>query len=243
MNRVVRLVGNRDQQVVLVGGILGLRSDAELVASELQRPIASVLLGIPFEDLDAIHATSGNESQAEFEASVLDEAYLKHLAKHGPVQTPPPDLYLAFRHATEMGLPIEAIDMGDEAHTDTYTKHVGMLEVMRSNRIQKRLIVSPPDAGGAEEFAVAWDRELNDTKGLRRLQALREEWMTNRLRQLPSRTGPHLALVPLPRLDGIVRRLREAGYRDAPETSAASVPPATLSGRLARAASVEPRQG
>lgn len=233
MNRIVRLVGNREQEVVLVGGILGLRSDAELVEREFQQPVASLLLGIPFEDLDLIHATSGTESTAPFEASALDEAYLKALAKYGAVQTPPPDLYAAFRRALERGLPIEAIDLSDEAHTESYTKNVGMFEVLKSNRIQKRLLQKPPEAATAEEFALAWDGALNETKGLRRLQEQREEWMTNRIRQLQSRTGPHLALLPLPRMAGVERRLRAAGYRDASARSGEPQAPPTLSGRMA----------
>lgn len=233
MNRIVRLAGNRGQEIALVGGILGLRSDAELIEQEFQRPVASLLLGIPFEDLDSIHATAGQEATAEFEASALDEAYLRYLSRHGAVQTPPPDLYAAFRRASERGLPIEAIDLGDEAHTESYTKHVGMFEVLRSNRIQKRLIAEPPEAVDAAAFALAWDRALNDTKGLRRLQEQREEWMTNRIRQIQSGTGPHLVLLPLPRLPGVERRLREAGYRDAAARPGEPQVPPSLSGRLA----------
>lgn len=229
MNRVVRLVGSLHQEVTLVGGILGLKSDVDLVDAEFQRPVASLLLGIPFEDLDSIHATAGQETTAEFEASTLDEVYLKSLAKHGAVQTPPPDLYAAVRHAKELGLAVEAIDLGDEAHTESYTKHVGMFEVLRNNRIQRRLIERPPEAKDGAAFALAWDAALHDTRGLRRLQEQREEWMASRIRQRPSGTGPHLVLLPLPRMAGVERRLREAGYRDAPAASR----PAALHERVA----------
>lgn len=211
MSRVADLAGPQGRQATLVGGILGLAADAEALHQEFERvQPREVLLGIPFEDLDSVRATAGKESASEFEAGELDEEYLKRLAKFGPVQSPPPDLYEAYRLAEQAAAPVRAVDLGDEAYTEAYTRHVGLLEVLRSNRSQRRLPARKIDAADAEEFAQRWDRALYPTKGLRRVQELRAEAMAEAVEKTIA--TPSLALVPLPRMAAIVARLTQRGW-------------------------------
>lgn len=213
MNRVHRLVGPQGQRLTVVGGILGLESDVAVVHVEFQRERpAQVLLGVPFEDLDSIRATHGREHEAEFDSGDLDDSYLARLEAFGAVRSPPPDLYALYGYAEAAGLPVEAIDLGDESYAESYTRHVGMLEVLRSNRNQRRMLAQRTVAPTPEEFVFEWDRQLYPTKGLRRVQAEREEWMTNRIRMLAATAGPYMALLPLTREEGVVRRLLESGW-------------------------------
>lgn len=218
MNRVTELVGPRGQTVTVVGGVLGLASDEGLARSAFlnARP-DEVLLGVPYEDLDAIRATSGKESTSEFETLDLDDEYLRRLREYGEVRTPPPDLYALFALAREQKIPVRAIDLADEAYTEAYTKNIGMLEVLRSNRSQRKLPRLRIDAKTAEEFALGWDDAVFPTKGLQKLQALREEEMAGCIdKTLPARI---LALVPIPRMTGVVRRLQQAGWNRSTSTA------------------------
>lgn len=213
MNRVHRLIGPQGQPLTVVGGILGLESDVALVHLEFQRQgPAHVLLGIPFEDLDSIRATHGREREAEFDSGDLDEAYLVRLEAFGAVRSPPPDLYALFGYAEAARLPVEAIDLGDDSFAESYTRHVGMLEVLRSNRNQRRMLGQRVESATPEDFVLDWDRQLYPTEGLRRVQADREEWMTNRIRTLAAGAGPFLTLLPLARAEGVVRRLVDSGW-------------------------------
>lgn len=215
MSRVERLSGPDGRSVTLVAGITGLKSDAELVRQALEEGGASrLLLGVPFEDLDSIRATSGKESETDFEKAALDDEYLEGLRRFGPVEAPPPDLYVAYRFAEGAKIPVEAIDLGDEAYTEAYTKNVGFFEVMRSNRRQRRLSAQRVEASTGEAFAQAWDEQLNPTKGLRRVQLAREEAMARAIMGAPAGAGV-VALVPLVRARGIVERLVQSGWKRA----------------------------
>lgn len=215
MNRVWRLHGPQGQRIVLVAGITGLASDETIMRSAFPAEgAASVLLGIPFEDLDAIRATAGKEHEAEFESDELDGVYMDRLKRFGKVQTPPADLYAAHDLATASQVPVDAIDLGDEAYTEAYTKHVGMFEVLRSNRRQRKIPDEEFEAATPEEFVLAWDAEVFAGKGARRVQAAREEFMATRLSAVMPAAVPHVALVPLARAEGIVRRLLASGWRE-----------------------------
>lgn len=214
MMLTVRLRAPNGAHVLLAGGILGLAEDGPTVRARLEAGTYDAIgLGIPFEDLDAIRATDGQESKREFERDATDELYVRELARYGPVQVPPSDLYEAFRHAAQRKLPIEAIDLGDEGHTAAWTKHVGMIELLRNNRRLRRLDEPPFRATRADDFAREWDARIFPTKGLRRVQADREAWMAGRIRLLLDARRNVFALVPLARWAGVRDRLvAEAGH-------------------------------
>lgn len=196
--------------VVLAGGILGLAEDGPDLERRLAaEPFDAVLLGIPFEDLDAIRATSGREAALEFARDETDEIYLRELARFGRVQVPPGDLYAAFRHAETHRLRVEAIDLGDEGHTAVYTEHVGMWELLRNNRRLRRLGKERFEAADAEAFAREWDRRLFPTKGLRRVQDEREAWMARRVAESAVIGSRVFVLVPLARWTGVGNRLEQ----------------------------------
>ncbi|HLE47512.1 MAG TPA: hypothetical protein VI818_04375, partial [Candidatus Thermoplasmatota archaeon] len=187
--------------------------DAALVEAEFQkeRP-AQVLLGVPYEDLDSVRATLGKEAESEFESGELDEAYLLRLGQYGPVRSPPPDLYRAYQLADSLHLKAEAIDLGDEAFTERYTKHVGMFEVLRSNRSQRRLALRQFDASTGEAFAMQWDDALYPTRGLRKVQDEREAHMVDRIQELAKGPGLHFVLLPLARAIGVYDKLLGLGW-------------------------------
>jgi len=215
MIRTARL-SREGMHVVLAGGIVGLSDEPDEVRALLAAErFDAVLLGIPFEDLDAIRATAGKERSQTFERDDTDDFYFKTLSRFGSVQVPPGDLYAAFDHAQQNALRVEAIDLGDEGHTALWTEHVGMFELIKNNRRLKRLDQESFAAKDAQEFAREWDEKLFPTKGLRRVQEEREAWMAKRIIDLVQPSHRVFALVPLARWDGVRRRLESAGFRAA----------------------------
>lgn len=208
MRKTATLRGPLGGDLELAGGVLGLVEDGPDLAAHLERgAYEAVLLGVPFEDLDAIRATHGHEQAKPFERDETDEVYLAQLGRFGTVRVPPGDLYAAYGHAASRGLPVEAIDLGDEGHSETWTQHVGMFELLRNNRRLKRLPAETFAASTAEEFAYEWDRKLFPTKGLRRVQDDREVWMARRTAELVRDRRRVFALVPLARWAGVRDRL------------------------------------
>lgn len=216
MIRTAEMEGPEHRRLLLVGGILGLQEDGPQVQALLERePFDPVLLGIPFEDLDAIKATQGTERSHEFARDETEDAYLTQLGRYGTVQVPPPDLYVAHSYAEANKAKVEAVDLGDEGHTAVYTQHVGIFEVMRDNRRSKKRGAQDVPAKDAEAFAYAWDQHLFPSKGLRRVQLEREKWMATRIQQLVPPGARAFALVPLARMSGVRRELLATpGWRD-----------------------------
>lgn len=208
MTRRVDLRSPQGTRVTLLGGIVGVASDQErLRQTLLGGAFDAVLLGVPFEDLDAVRATDGAEATKEFEQDETSELYFERVRRFEPVVIPPPDLYEAFRHATAHQLPVEAIDLGDEAHTEVFARHVGMFEVLRNNRALRRLAAREFRSGDLDAFVIAWDAALYPSKGLRRVQQEREAWMAQRIQQSCASRRAVFALVPLARLAGVRRAL------------------------------------
>jgi len=214
MIRTTVLRGPAGAELHLAGGVLGLAEDGPQVERLLEsQEFDAVFLGVPFEDLDAIRATNGQESGREFERDEMDEVYLKTLARFGRTQVPPPDLYAAYDHAHRKKVRIEAVDLGDEGHSSTYAENVGVFEIIRNNRRLKGLGPDAFSATDPEAFAREWDERLFPTKGLRKVQAAREGWMAKRIQELIPGARRAFALVPLARWAGVRNRLLDAGFR------------------------------
>ena len=59
----------------------------------------------------------------------------------------------------------------------------------------------------AEDFAIAWDKELGAVAGFGELEKKREKYIARRLFELSGGYSSILAIVELPRMDGIVAEL------------------------------------
>ena len=199
----------------VLGGVLGVADDVPVLRRALEgRPWDAVLLGIPFEDLDAIRATVGQEQNRSFERDETDDLYLKQVERFAPPVIPPPDLYAAYAFAQERKIPVEAIDLGDEAHSESWSRNVGMFELLRNNRRMKNLPKHEFQSPSLEAFVVEWDEVVNHSNGLRRVQGERESWMAGRIQHFAQTHRALFALVPYARLVGLANRLeRDFGFR------------------------------
>jgi pheromone shutdown protein TraB len=79
--------------------------------------------------------------------------------------------------------------------------------VVQSNAIKSRLLKRGVEGADAYAVALAWDRAWNRPKGMRVVEEAREAHMAARLRELCAEPGNVLAIVPAPRLAGVVRAL------------------------------------
>jgi hypothetical protein len=196
--------------VLLLGTIAGFVPDADRVrqAYDAFRP-ATVALGVPAEDLAALDHLATLETKPELAG--IDDAMVRQLellAPFGATRIPSPDLEAAHELARADGVPIVALDLDDEEHAAAYTRHVHFVHVLQSNAIKSRLMRKGVRGADAYEVAANWDAAWSKPKGLRRLEADREQRMAERLREAAA-TGTVLAVVPSVRLAGIVQRLSQ----------------------------------
>lgn len=198
--------------VLLVGTIAGYAPDAARVraAFESHRP-DRVALGIPPEDLEAIRrlATDPAAKAELVEPDLASEHLLRLLERFGPTKVPSPDLETAYDLAAAQPAEVTAIDLPDDAHADVYTKRVKMRHVIRSNRRERKLLVTRfEDARDPYELVEAWDREQTHLRPMREIEELREGYMAARLRELSSKSDRLLAIVPAARLEAVADHLR-----------------------------------
>lgn len=211
----LQLHGN---DVLLLGTVAGFVPDAERVrqAFEAFHP-TTVALGVPPEDLAALDHLASAPGGDGFDAiDPLQQRLLGLLDAFGPTRIPSPDLESAHACAAGARLPLQALDLDDNAHSALFTKNVKFWHVVQSNIIQSRLLKR--GVAGADAYAVAgnWDAAWTQPAGLRRVEAAREAHMAGRLREL-ARTGSVLAVVPSVRLAGIVSRLAPPTSREIQE--------------------------
>lgn len=200
-------VGQAD--VLLLGTVAGFVPDGERVrqAYEAFRPRV-VALGVPPEDVAALDALAATDPKPELPPlDDTSERLLGLLAPFGGTRIPSPDLETAHAAARSDGVPLEAIDLDDAAHANTYTSSVKFQHVIQSNAIKSSLLKRGVAGADAYEVALNWDNAWNRPKGMRRVEEAREAHMAARLRELGATPGNVLAIVPAPRLAGVVRAL------------------------------------
>jgi len=122
MNRAHRLRGPGGERVVIVGGILGLEADAEILQSEFDRERPnSVLLGVPYEDLDAVRGKIRQDPITERAVRAIRDiacAQPRHLELFDRRQSIGCEAFLLFQH-----LVLEISDAGHEKVVEARPEH------------------------------------------------------------------------------------------------------------------------
>ncbi len=126
---------------------------------------------------------------------------LRLLQRFGEVALPSPDLDAAYRWALQHGARVVALDMDDDLHTDVYVAANKFWDVVRNNRMQKKLLaMNFEEAADAHELVRRFDGVQLRLKALRTVEQAREEHMG---RQWAALEGA-VAVVPLARMDGML---------------------------------------
>ncbi len=199
--------------VWLLGTIAGFVPDAARVQGAFEATTPRALaLGVPPEDVEGLRTLAADP---DVELPPLDpgtERLFEWLAPFGETRIPSPDLEAAFRAADAADVPVEALDLDDEAHADVFIQANKFRHVVQANRVQRKLMKE--DFGGhasATELVLAWDAFQNRLPSLQAVEAAREAHMARRLREVAAGLdgGAVLAVVPVARLAGVLEHLRQ----------------------------------
>lgn len=224
MRRVEDLRELERARVCLVGTVVGLVSEADRL-EDLFEEVAPdrVALGISPGELGGLEMIVQGEIDEEVEipTSDIDEAYAHHLTRYGPVRLPPPGYLRLLEACLEDDVPVEPLDLDEEAFTDAYTDNVGAIDLIRKGRRERKMAKRGIEATSAREFARKWDESLLKVGGLRDLESLREDHMADRLEAVCSEPGSVLAVVESVRVGGVRSRL----WPKDPETADSSLLP------------------
>ncbi len=192
--------------VSLLPVVRGLPSAGETVrkAIDAQKPDV-VALSISPEELDTLRAWRGGKLEPD---NVEDEVYVAGLSTWEEPIMPPPCFTRAIETATARRIRLAAIDMDEETYADTYTKWVSTMELILQGRLENRLLKKRFHVSTAEDFALAWDAEINRSAGFARLEKERERFMAGQLRELAHGGTRVLAVVEVERIRGVLTALR-----------------------------------
>ncbi|HYM39031.1 MAG TPA: hypothetical protein VEY12_02650 [Thermoplasmata archaeon] len=190
----------------LFPAVRGLPSDGEAVREAIAALEPDVVaLSVSPEELDSLRAYPGGNLEPE---TTEDEAYVAGLSAWEEPVMPPPCFTQAARIAEARHIPLEALDLSEEAYTEAYTKSVSTVELLLQGRLENRLLKKRFRVATPREFAIAWDAEINRTAGFARLQKERERFIASRIREVAGGRGRVLAVVEVERVKGVLAALR-----------------------------------
>ncbi len=185
--------------------VRGLPSEADKVAESIGawRP-SIVALSVSPEELETLRRYGGGNLEPD---TTEDEVYVAGLSVWEEPVMPPPCFTRAVREAVARHVRLEAVDMDEEAYADAYTACVSTVEIILQGRLESRLLKKRFHVSTPEDFAIAWDREINRTAGFARLQKERERFIAARLRGFAQGTARVLAVVEVERVNGVLAEL------------------------------------
>ncbi len=185
--------------------VRGLPSEGDRVVTQIEswRPDV-VAVNVSPEDLETLRAYRGGRLEPD---TAEDEAYVAGLSVWEEPILPPPCYARAVRYADAHKVRLEAVDMDEVAYTDAYTACVSTVELILQGRLEKRLLKKQFRVRTPQDFALAWDAEVNRSAGFARLQRERERFTGSRLRELAQGPVKVLAVVEVERAKGVLAAL------------------------------------
>lgn len=196
-------------KVYVLGVVRGLKSEAEKVAKAFAEFKPDLLaMSVSVEEIAGLRDFI--KDPYEVEMSRYEELYAKNLARYGDVFLPPPCFLAGLEEADKAGTEVVGIDMDDETHSAAYCALVSGSELFRHTTRFNFLKMKGFKAETPEEFAVKWDKGVNNLKGLRELEIEREKFMCKAIEKLSAGSKKNiLAIIDIERSNGVRMLIRE----------------------------------
>ncbi len=169
-----------------------------------------VAMQISEAELDGLKRITEGE-EFDYFMSNYEQIYAKKLAAFGEVKVPPPCYESAMKLCLRDEIPVEPIDMDDLYFADVFCENVTTRDLVRHSLRVKKLRRKKFKAETAEEFVLAWDKEINKLKGFRNLESAREQYMASELIRLSKKYDRILCIMELQRAEGVIAKLMEKG--------------------------------
>ncbi|MGD0587480.1 MAG: hypothetical protein ABSA63_01620 [Thermoplasmata archaeon] len=192
-------------QVLLLAPVRGLTSEVPRVLSALEQIApARVGLGLSRDEMASLHdyfVVADAEPIVPLTSNETSE--VRGLVRFGEVRVPNPSFVEVLRWAWSRNLRIDPLDPDDERTAALFAEHIGYLELVRRTVRERRVARAPPAPSTADEFALAWDREIASGRGSRDYAGARDQYLVDQIPLLSPDRAPVAVVVDRERFDSI----------------------------------------
>ena len=198
-------IGECDIDIIPI--IKGLVSEKEKVIEALSKKdyeTAGVSWGI--EEIEAVRRR--DEITGDNETNDIDIIYLYKLKEFGDVDMPDPAFTYVVDEFSKKGISVIPLDMADQEFAEAYCNEVSTLDFLRENKIVKKMMKKEFTTSSPEEFMMEWDSLINEVKGYRKMNGLRERFIADQIIDLARYRKNALVLVDYERSKGIMSILK-----------------------------------
>lgn len=199
-------IGDCDIDIIPI--IKGLISEKDKVAEALSSKdydSAGVSWGI--EEIEAVRRR--DEITGDNETNDLDVVYLYKLKTFGDVDMPDPAFTYLIDEFSRTGKSVIPLDMSDDEFAEAYCNEVSTFDFLKEGKIVKKAMKREFDTSSPETFIKEWDSLINEVKGYRKMNVLKEEFIAKQIRDVARYRKNALILVDYERFDGIMALLEE----------------------------------
>ena len=197
-------IGECDLDILPI--IKGLISEKDKVIDALSKKdyeTAGVSWGI--EEIEAVRRR--DEITGDNETNDLDIVYLYKLKTFGNVDMPDPAFTYVVDEFSKKNVSVIPLDMSDDEFAEAYCREVSTLDFLKEGKIVKKAMKREFDSSSPEAFIMEWDALINEVKGYRKMNAVKEEFIAKQIQDIAKYRKNALILVDYERLDGIMRIL------------------------------------
>lgn len=188
--------------------IKGLVSEKEKVVEALSKneyETAGVSWGI--EEIEAVRKRA--EITGDNETNDIDVVYLYKLKSFGDVDMPDPAFTYVVDEFSKKGVSVIPLDMSDDEFAEAYCREVSTWDFLKENKIVAKAMKREFTTSSPEDFIMEWDSLINEIKGYRKMNALKEEFIAQQILDITKYRKNALILVDYERSERIISLLEE----------------------------------
>ena len=192
-------------RVLLVAPVRGLTSEVPRLLSALEEfAPGHIGLGVSRDEMASLHdyfVVADAEPIVPLTSNETSE--VRGLVRFGEVRVPNPSFVEVLRWAWARDLRVDPLDPDDERTAALFAEHIGYLELVRRTVRERRVARAPPAPSSADEFALAWDREIARGRGSREYAAARDRYLVDQIPLLSPDRASVAVVVDRERFDSV----------------------------------------
>ena len=165
--------------VLLLAPVRGLASEVDPVLRAIAEYSPEAIgLGLSADEMTALtEYFVKSEAEPLVPLTTTETSEVRGLSRFGEVRVPNPTFVGLLRWAALSGIPVEALDPGDDRTASLFTEHIGYVELVRRTVKERAVSRKPPTPATADEYALAWDREVAGGRGSRGFARARDGYL------------------------------------------------------------------